>query len=321
MTSGSDQPHCSASSNPIVFIPSTRYGSRSVATGHHPDSAAYAAAILPASPMCPSMRHELCAQRVDGVENGTRRRARREDPHRQAGRRRVRREGGAGVAGRRHDEPRHAIALGARHGGAHAARLERAGGILRFVLDAQATHTDGTGQRRRLDERGEPLTECDRRLAFVQRQPRPVAPHVPAGGQHLVTRDRGILREEGLAARRAGRGAEQRGGDGAAGGTGEGPGHESWVGGVRSGIASEGSTVATSGAGSGGSGSGSERNRERRRRRAPRAPCARSPRRSRAAAAMSLERRVAHALHAAEAVQQRATSGWAPRRGSRAARR
>src|SRR5438477_4483 len=46
MCVGKVQPSCSASSIPIVFFPSMRYGSRSVETSKYPDSAANARAML-----------------------------------------------------------------------------------------------------------------------------------------------------------------------------------------------------------------------------------------------------------------------------------
>ena len=54
ITSGSSHPNCSAISYPIVFLPSARYGSRSVDTSNSPNSAARSPEILPASVMNPS---------------------------------------------------------------------------------------------------------------------------------------------------------------------------------------------------------------------------------------------------------------------------
>ena len=53
----------------MVFIPSTRYGSRSVATLNQPCSSAYARASRPASPMWPSTRISRGAERQHGVED------------------------------------------------------------------------------------------------------------------------------------------------------------------------------------------------------------------------------------------------------------
>ena len=57
MTSGSDQPSCSASSIPIVFLPSIRYGSLSVDTSNQPSSSARSRTMRPQSSMRPSTRH------------------------------------------------------------------------------------------------------------------------------------------------------------------------------------------------------------------------------------------------------------------------
>ena len=56
MASGSFQPRCSASSMPMVFLPSTRYGSFSVATLKNPSSSMSAASAAPASVISPATR-------------------------------------------------------------------------------------------------------------------------------------------------------------------------------------------------------------------------------------------------------------------------
>src|ERR1035441_5371673 len=54
MASGSSQPICSATSYPIVFLPSMRYGSLSVETSNQPSWGARSATMRPQSEMMPS---------------------------------------------------------------------------------------------------------------------------------------------------------------------------------------------------------------------------------------------------------------------------
>ena len=63
IASGSSQSSCSAISSARVFLPSIRYGSRSVETSKAPCSAAKARAALPQSPMCPSESSRVAPSR------------------------------------------------------------------------------------------------------------------------------------------------------------------------------------------------------------------------------------------------------------------
>src|SRR5712692_10929383 len=53
MTSGSFPPNCSHNSYPMVFLPSTRYGSFSVETSYHPSRSLCSATYLPQSEIKP----------------------------------------------------------------------------------------------------------------------------------------------------------------------------------------------------------------------------------------------------------------------------
>ena len=76
MTSGSVQPSCSASSNPIVFLPSIRYGSLRVDTSNQPSSSARSRTMRPQSSMRPSTRQvtapwsSISERLTSGVSSG-----------------------------------------------------------------------------------------------------------------------------------------------------------------------------------------------------------------------------------------------------------
>src|SRR6185295_10509579 len=114
------------------------------------------------------------------IENGLRRIGRQGDPGREAGRRGVRREREGGVSGARElhaGRPQLARPIDRER---EAARLERAGGVARFVLD-QEIEPRGRPLRPMAqgDERRAPFAQVDAILEMEERQELAVAPERP----------------------------------------------------------------------------------------------------------------------------------------------
>src|SRR5439155_24864794 len=108
-----------------------------------------------------------------------RRSARHDDDARQAAPRRIDRRGAAGVARRGDDEASGAERSRARDRHAQAARLERAGRVLAFVLRPELLDPEVSGEPRELEQRRPPLAERHRQLGVVER--RQLAEPVHAG--------------------------------------------------------------------------------------------------------------------------------------------
>src|SRR5213596_2320132 len=140
-TSGIVQPSCSASSSPIVFLPSRRYGSLSVERSNQPICGATFATTLPAVAIEPSMVKTLApviaasAIAARGVHGG----------------------GAAGVARRGDHEAGRAACSGKRNCHAEAASLEQAGGVLALVLAPDVAEPEMRGEPAQGQQRRTPL--------------------------------------------------------------------------------------------------------------------------------------------------------------------
>src|SRR4029453_12489 len=172
-TSGIRQSSCSASSSPIVFLPSRRYGSFSVERSNQSSSGATLATTRPAVAIEPSMvktwAPAICAsataaggggrgprrggaRRPAAGRGGGRRAARHDDDAGQPAPRRVHRRRAAGIAGRRDDEAPGAERPRTRERHTEAARLERPGRILAFVLPPELPDPEAGSEPRQLEE-------------------------------------------------------------------------------------------------------------------------------------------------------------------------
>ena len=170
MTSGTSQPNCSASSSPIVFLPSIRYGSFRVEVSNQP----VASRALP---------HQLAAvvdQPVDAIdvraferdlrEIDLRRVLRTEDRGADAAAAGVSGERRARIAVGRHRHVLDAERLRHRHRHHQAARLERAGRQPAFVLDDDFAAAEFLRELRQRDQRRRVLAEADDVLGLANGQ-------------------------------------------------------------------------------------------------------------------------------------------------------
>ena len=82
-----------------------------------------------------------------------------------------------GIARRRNRQSPGAEMRRPRHRGRQPARLERVGGIERFVLDEQPRETESAPSRARVDQRRPSFAERDRVLAVEERHQLPIPPH------------------------------------------------------------------------------------------------------------------------------------------------
>ena len=178
MTSGTVQPSCSASSSPMVFLPSIRYGSFSVEVSNQPTLALPSPTILPQSSIRPLTRYTAApcrpisltftSGRVFGAKNrGLDAAAAGVSRHRRAG---------IAVGGHRHVFDAERL----RHGNRHhqAARLERAGRQAAFVLHQQFAAARFCRELRQREERRHRFAEADDVLQTPHRQQLAIAPQV-----------------------------------------------------------------------------------------------------------------------------------------------
>ena len=84
-----------------------------------------------------------------------------EEPHGEPGEGAVRRGGAPGVAGRRERDPPNPQRPRHRDRGRHPARLERAGGVQRFVFQQHLRHAERGPDERQRKERRHPLPQRD----------------------------------------------------------------------------------------------------------------------------------------------------------------
>src|ERR1700682_1484096 len=169
MTSGSFHWSCSASSNPIVFLPSMRYGSFSVDASYQPYSRQGGFTTPPAPPRAPGAPDPLAHDRL-------RRRVRHDDDDANARARSVGCPRGAGVACGRERDRAHAELERARDADRGPARLERPGREQALVLHAQARDVELLPDPMGVEERSVRLAERDDVGRIIDREELAVSP-------------------------------------------------------------------------------------------------------------------------------------------------